>query len=74
MSVNGATQRRVLAALHDLGEASTATLCEYTYGRTANRRLRYIRGRSTRAALHAIGAIVVDRRYRGGSGGAQLSI
>jgi hypothetical protein len=74
MSVNGATQRRVLQALHDLGAACTSELCERAYGPTSNRRLLYVRRRSTRAALHAIGAIVVDRRYRGGSGGAQLSI
>jgi hypothetical protein len=59
-------QRRVLQALHDLGAATTAELCEYAYGRTSNRRLLYIRRRSTRAALHAIGAIAVDRRYHGG--------
>ena len=63
----GATQRRVIAALHDLGTASTAELSEYAYGRTSNRRLQYVRRRSTRAALHAIGAVVVDRHYDGGN-------
>jgi hypothetical protein len=62
----GLTQRRALAALRELREATTAELCRYVYGRIADRRVKYIRHRSIRAALHAIGAVVIDRRYDGG--------
>jgi hypothetical protein len=62
----GKTQRRVMRALDELGQATTAELVELAYP-GAPRRHRLLRARSTRAALHAIGATVIDRLYKGGN-------